>query len=338
MSYEEQTHMAERFPPERGSAAPGRAAPEFVTCGEAMLLMVAEPGVPLERATVFRRSVAGAETNVATGLARLGHHTRWLGRVGDDPSGRSVLAALRADAIDTSYAVVDPSAPTGLLLRDSHPARAIDVQYHRAGSAASRLTADELTAEMVAGARLVHITGITPMLSDSAHTATLRLLELARAAGATVSFDPNIRLKLGTTERWRTVVAPLLEQSDITLAGEDELELLGMTAHGLLAAGVTTAVVKHRDKSATCSTADGTWRQDAFRVPAADPVGAGDAFAAGFLSGVLSGTPYDHCLAAAAAVAALVVQCTTDTDGLPDRPGLARALSSFTGAAETVNR
>lgn len=310
-----------------------------VTCGEAMLLMLAEPGIPLERAVAFRRSVAGAESNVAAGLARLGHPVRWLGRVGDDPSGRSVLAQLRADGIDTSYAVTDRRAPTGLLMRDSHPARAIDVQYHRAGSAASLLAPDELTAPMVRGASIVHVTGITPMLSDSAHRATLRLLDLAREAGATVSFDPNVRLKLGTPERWREVVAPLLERADLVLAGEDELELLGdVSPKALLAAGVRTVVVKHRDKSASCLTERGTHHQPVFRVPVTDPVGAGDAFAAGFLSGVLRDAPWEECLREAAAVAALVVQCATDTDGLPDRAGLDRALAAFTGDAETVHR
>ncbi|MGP4099356.1 sugar kinase [Nonomuraea sp. KM90] len=305
-----------------------------VVCGEAMLLMLAEPGIPLERATAFRRSVAGAESNVAAGLVRLGHEVRWLGRVGADPAGKSVLAMLRAEGIDTRHAVTDPHAPTGLLLRDSHPARAIDVQYYRAGSAASRLAPEELAPGMLSGARLVHVTGITPMLSDSAHRATLRLLDLAAEAGALISFDPNIRLKLGAPAQWRERVAPLLGRADVVLAGEDELELLGVDPAGL--GGLV--VVKHRDKSATC----GGLRQEAFPVPVTDPVGAGDAFAAGFLSGLLRGAPYEVCLREAAAVAALVVQCANDTDGLPDRAGLDRALASFTasktGAGETVHR
>lgn len=299
---------------------------DAVVCGEAMLLMVAEPGIPLERAVHFRRSIAGAESNVAAGLARLGHSARWIGRVGDDPAGKSVLAQLRADGVDTSYAVVDPGAPTGMLLRDSHPGRGIDVQYYRAGSAASRLRPEELAAEMVAGARVVHVTGITAMLSDSAHLAVLRLIELAREAGATVSFDPNIRLKLGSPQQWRERVGPLLDLADLVLAGEDELELLDRPAK-------PTYVVKYRDKSAGWR---GLW-QGCYSVPVVDPVGAGDGFAAGLLSGVLRGLPYEKCLEEAAAVAALVVQSANDTDGLPDRTGLDRALAAFAGA-ETVNR
>ncbi|MFI6647969.1 sugar kinase [Streptomyces sp. NPDC050529] len=314
---------------------------EVVVCGEAMLLLLAEPGVPLEHALAFRRSVAGAESNVAAGLARLGHTVRWLGRVGDDPAGRAVLAQLRAQGVDSSYVITDPEAPTGVLMRDSHPARAIDVQYLRTGSAASRMAPDELEPRMFEGARLVHITGITPMLSDSAHRATLRLFELARAAGATVSFDPNIRHKLGSPDRWREVVGPLLAHADVVLAGEDELELLDVPhPASLLETGPGTLVVKHRDKSSSCLTRTAqASHQPAFQVPVADPVGAGDAFAAGFLSGLLHASDTGQCLRQAAAVAALVVQCPTDTDGMPDRVGLDRALAAFTGTnAETVIR
>ncbi|RMI41945.1 sugar kinase [Streptomyces triticirhizae] len=317
---------------------------EIVVCGEAMTLLLAEPGVPLEHATAFRRSIAGAESNVAAGLARLGHRSRWLGRVGDDPAGRAVLAKLRSDGIDTSYAIVDSSAFTGMLVRDSHPARAIDVQYYRAGSAASRLRADELRPEALAGARLLHVTGITPMLSGTTREATERLFELARDAGALVSFDPNIRLKVGPPERWREVVGPLLERADLVLAGEDELELLHpdepteSARRRLLASGAGAVVIKHRDKSASCHTADGAWRQEAFTVPVVDPVGAGDAFAVGFLDGWLAGATPALALEQAAATAALVVQSANDTDGLPDRPGLDRALRSFTQRTEAVNR
>ncbi|MFD7921840.1 sugar kinase [Streptomyces sp. NPDC059740] len=337
--------MTEPPTPDR-TPAPTRG-PEVVLCGEAMLLMVAEPGVPLQHAVSFRRSVAGAETNVATGLARLGHAVRWLGRLGDDPAGRAVLAQVRAEGVDTSHVVLDAEAPTGLLLRDSHPARAIDVQYHRAGSAASRLAPEEVSAEALRGARLLHLTGITPMLSETSRRATERLLDLARESGVRVSLDPNVRHKLGSPQRWREVVGPLLDRADLVLAGTDELDLLageraGADTHAarLLAAGVDTVVVKHPDKSATCHTATSRTAQPAFTVPLTDPVGAGDAFAAGFLSGRLRGADDQSCLAQGAAVAALVVGCVTDTDGLPDRTALERALAGLTadGGAETVHR
>lgn len=278
---------------------------EVLTCGEAMLLMLASPGVPLSRAHSFQRSVAGAEANVAIGLSRLGHSVRWLSRIGADPAGDAVLEMVRAAGVDTSGVRVDDSAPTGLLLRDSHPARPIDVQYYRAGSAASRLSPDDVS--VPPGTRLVHITGITPMLSETAREATERLIATARSVGATISFDPNVRHKLGSPQRWRDTVGPLLARADIVLAGSDELDLLGHPT------GPDIVVVKHPDKSATV----GGCRQECFPVPATDPVGAGDAFAAGFLSAWLRGLSTKQALTEAVAVAAFVVQSATDIDGLP---------------------
>ncbi|GAA2095178.1 sugar kinase [Streptomyces albiaxialis] len=309
-----------------------------------MLLMLAEPGMPLERATHFRRSVAGAESNVAAGLARLGHWARWIGRVGDDPAGEAVLRELRADGIDVSCAEMDPQAPTGLLLRDSHPHRAIDVQYYRGGSAASLLSPAQITPEALAGVRVVHVTGITPMLSEQAAQATRTLIERARQAGAAVSFDPNVRRKLGTDHDWIRVVGPLLREADLVLAGEDELELLlgggaGEGAKALLTMGrARTVVVKRRDHTAAAYTDAGQWERPPFEVPVVDPVGAGDAFAAGWLSAWLRGLDEPSALAEAACVAALVVQAPADTDGLPTAAARDRALTGFTRGTDSVHR
>ncbi|AZM49494.1 2-dehydro-3-deoxygluconokinase [Streptomyces sp. WAC 06738] len=319
-------------------------APEVLTCGEAMLLMLAEPGMPLARAVNFRRAIGGAESNVAAGLSRLGHRARWFGRVGADPAGEAVLAQLRADGVDVSYADVDPDAPTGMLLRDSHPQRAIDVQYYRAGSAASRLAPEHISPEVVEGARVLHLSGITPILSPSAAEATVKLVELAHAAGALVSFDPNVRRKLAGPERWAEVVGPLLAEADLLLAGDDELETLtgepaDAAAARLLRGRTDTVVIKRADHTATALTAAGERvDQPPYDVRLTDPVGAGDAFATGFLSARLRDLPLDRALAEGACVAALVIQTVTDTDGLPTAAARDRALAAFTSGGDAVHR
>ncbi|MBB5936223.1 sugar kinase [Streptomyces zagrosensis] len=317
--------------------------PEVVTCGEAMLLMLAEPGVPLDRATHFRRSVAGAESNVAVGLARLGHRVRWLGRVGADAAGETVLRELRADGVDVSQASTDEQAPTGLLLRDCHSSRAIDVQYFRAGSAAAHLKPTHLRPAALDGAQLLHLSGITPMLSPTAAEATRRLIELARAAGVPISFDPNVRHKLGGAAQWARTVGPLLGEADLLFAGEDELELLTArpadeAAAELLKGRARTIVVKRTDHSATAFTDGGRWDQKPFTVRVVDPIGAGDAFAAGYLSGWLRGLPVSEALAEAACVAALVVQSPTDIDGLPTPAVRDRTLAAYTEGNDVVHR
>lgn len=316
---------------------------DVVTCGEAMLLVLAEPGIPLAQAGNFRGSVAGAESNVAVGMSRLGFAVQWIGRLGADPAGDAVLRALRADGVGTDGVVRDPDVPTGLLLRDSHPARPIDVQYYRTGSAGSRLRAEDVPERLFGGAGVVHLTGITAMLSDTAHAALLRLLDLAGELGVPVSLDPNIRYKLAGARRWAEVVGPLLRRADLVFAGADELDVLtgrplDAAVGELLAGGVGTVVVKHPDKSATAFTGGGHWHRAAFRVPVVDPIGAGDAFATGYLSAWLRGSDPGEALARAAAVAALAVQCATDVDGLPTAADLDRAVAAFTSPTETVHR
>lgn len=307
-----------------------RAGPaEVVTFGEAMVLLLAEPGIPLHAATSFRRSVAGAESNVAIGLARLGHRVAWFGRVGDDAFGEVVLRALRAEGVDTTAARVDPGtvgaagAPTGLLLRDCHADRGIDVVYHRAGSAGSRLAPEDVDGARIGGARLLHLTGITPVLSESARAATQAAVDAAVAAGTTVSFDPNLRRKLCPPERAVEVLRPLAARADIVLAGEDEAALLSGrddpqgAAEWFLEQGATLVATKAGAAGARVTTAAETRRRAAPRVHAVDPVGAGDAFDAGFLSAWLRGLPPDGCLDEGVAVAGMVVTVPGDTDGLP---------------------
>lgn len=309
--------------------------PEAVTCGEAMLLMLAEPGVPLDRAVHFRRSVSGTESTVAAGLARLGHRTRWLGRIGADPAGEAVLRELRADGVDVGWAVADPQAPTGLVLRDSHPQRAVDVQYYRAGSAGSRLAAQDLPPEAVAGAALVHVSGITPMLGPGAAQAVHRLVELARQSGSFISFDPSVRRAFGTHHDWIRIVGPLLREADLVVAGEDELELLlgggaEQAAKALLELGrARTVVVKRHDHSTFAVDRTGRWAHEPFGVQVTDPVGASEAFTAGWLSAWLRDLEPGAALAEAACVAALAVQTPGDTDGLPTAAARDRALAQL---------
>lgn len=319
-----------------------RGAVDVVTFGEAMVLLLAEPGVPLRAAGSFRRSVAGAEANVAIGLARLGHRVAWFGRVGDDAFGEVVLRTLRAEGVDTAGARVEPGeggAVTGLLLRDCHADRGIDVVYHRAGSAGSRLGPGDVDAALVGGARLLHVTGITPVLSDSARAATHAAIHAARAGGTAVSFDPNLRGKLCPPERAAEILRPLAARADIVLTGEDEAAVLSGRAdpraatEWFLEQGAALVATKAGASGARVTDGTGTWERAAAPVHAVDPVGAGDAFGAGFLSAWLRGLAAARCLEEGVAVAGLVVTVPGDTDGLPspsERDAAVAALRAHT--------
>jgi 2-dehydro-3-deoxygluconokinase len=321
-----------------GDAAAAPTPPEVVTFGESMGLMLADDGLPLRRAHRFHRTVAGAELNTAVGLARLGHRAAYAGRVGDDPFGEEVRATLLAEGVDATGLVVDPSVPTGLLTRDRDGHRRIRVVYHRAGAAGSRLTPEDLAALPLAGARLLHVTGITPALSQSARAATFAAVRAARAAGVTVAFDPNHRAKLWSRDEAAPVLRELAALSQIVLTSEEEgawlasspsLEGIATYFHDQ---GAQLVVVKRGADGARVSEAGGS----AIDVPVlavgavVDPVGAGDAFDAGFLSGWLEGLAPAEAARRGAACGAAVVQVAGDLEGAPTRAELEDLMAETT--------
>jgi sugar/nucleoside kinase (ribokinase family) len=312
---------------------------DAVTFGEVMAMFVADEPVPLSRAHRFTRALAGAEVNVATGLVRLGHSCGWMGRVGDDPLGAHAVAELREEGIDLTHVSVDPAAPTGFQLksrtRDGDP----DVVYFRKDSAGSRPAASAAVDAYLRGARHLHVTGIPPALSAQARHFTERAMEVARDAGLTISFDPNLRPVLWAEEEEMVrVVNELACRADWVLPGLEEGRLLTGSgdaesiARYYLSRGVRRVVVKDGNRGAVLVEAGGTHTQSAFDVEAVDSVGAGDGFAAGLISAHLDGLGASRALRRAAAVGALATTSRGDRDGLPGRAALDAFLADRVAA------
>ncbi|WP_415923709.1 sugar kinase [Streptomyces scabiei] len=286
---------------------------------------------PLRLGGSLGLSVAGAESNVAIGLARLGHRVSWAGRVGADELGALVLRTLRAEGVDTGHASTDDTGrPTGLLITEPRLGTLTRVSYHRAGSAGSALTPADVLPALAPGSRILHLTGITPALGPSAAASVLAAATAARDAGITVCLDVNHRSRLWTADRARTALRPLLALTDLLIASEDELPLVqersdadeSEAVRGILAAGVTEVVVKRGAHGATSFTADGSADRAARQVDAVDLVGAGDAFVAGYLSGLLDGADIPARLHRAVTTAAFAVATRGDWEGLPTRDEL----------------
>ena len=142
--------------------------------------------------------------------------------MGDDAFGEDVIDVLRAEGIGATGLVVDPGAPTGLLVRDRHGERRVRVHYHRAGSAGSGLARGDVDTRRLAAARLVHLTGITPALSASARAATFAAADAAHAAGVTLAFDVNFRARLWDADTAAPVLRDLAARAGIVLASADE--------------------------------------------------------------------------------------------------------------------
>ena len=290
-----------------------------LTLGEAMVSL--RSAGPIRLGGALHASPAGAEATVAIGLSRLGHEAAWVGRVGADEPGEMVLRTLRAEGVDVSSAVCDPAAPTGLMLLERRLPGVSRVQYYRSGSAGSRLAPDDLEPALARGARLLHLTGITPALGDGPAEAVSAALAHARAAGWTVSLDVNHRSALWSSDAARAELTPLARLAHVVVGSADEVELVGGAA-ALLAAGVREVVTTLGARGAAARTAHGHWSAAGHRVAAVDPVGAGDAFTAGYLSALLDGLPVPERLARGNLVGAYAVGTDGDWEGLPRRDEL----------------
>ena len=297
---------------------------DLVTFGESMVLLLAEQSGPMREATTFRRFIAGAESNVATGLSRLGHRAGWFSRVGADEFGRAVVFRIRGEGVDTSHAITDPGAPTGLVIRERREVGPIEQVYYRRGSAASRLSPQDLDQSYITQTRFLHLTGITPALSDSCRETVFVAAEIARGAGVRVVLDPNYRSKLWDAETFRHVVRDLATRCDLLLPGQEEAELLTGESDPTLAArrlrdlGPGTVIVKVGASGALAVTEEGLVRADAVPLGrVVDPVGAGDAFAAGFLAGTLRGFSLQEALALGNRCGALAMTTAGDMESLP---------------------
>lgn len=300
-------------------------ARDVVLCvGEALVALTPPMGSTLEDAEILEVSPAGAEANVAVHLSRLGVPSRFAGAVGRDPLGQRLVSTLRREGVDTGSIRFDDALPTGLYLKS--PSRSgTAVHYYRNGSAATRFRfLPERTMEDVGH---VHITGITPAISEACHELVERLL-----AGTeyTTSFDVNYRPGLWDVE---LAAAPLLElarRATITFVGLDEAAQLWDTSspddvrallHG------PELVVKNGEHQAHAFHGDDVAAAPALRVSVMEPVGAGDAFAAGYLSSRRQTDDLTAALRGGHAVAAGVLAARGDQGNPPDPNLLAMAYS-----------
>ncbi|MEU6144340.1 sugar kinase [Streptomyces sp. NPDC047081] len=303
-------------------------APVEVVCvGETMAVLApADTAHPLALQTTLALSVGGAESNVACALVALGRSAAWLGRVGADPLGRRVLADLADRGVDVSAAQTDPTRPTGVYFKDPGP-DGTGVHYYRRGSAASAMGPELAAVPLLHRARVLHLSGITAALSGTCAELLTNLVVRRTVPGPLVSFDVNHRPSLWR-DRPRDAAPALLRlarSADLVFVGRDEAETLWGTrtpaaVHDLLGPG-RTLVVKDAGHGATAYGADGT---EAF-VPAppariVERVGAGDAFAAGFLAALLEGRAPEAGLRLGHLAAAAALATTEDIAPLCQTP------------------
>ncbi|WP_019631742.1 sugar kinase [Actinomadura atramentaria] len=303
-------------------------ATDLVTLGETMARLENPVVGPLRHARSLDLGVAGAESNVAIGFARLGGTATWCGRVGDDEFGRLVRTTLAGEGVDVAHVVTDPAAPTALMFKERRSGQLTRVQYYRSGSAGSRLAPGDVPHDLVRAARVLHVTGITAALGADARRAVHDAVDTARAAGVPVSLDLNYRKALCTPEEAGELLRPLVARADVVFATEQEARLVAAgrdaaeLATALTALGPREALVKRGALGAVAHCDGGVFDAPPHPVAVVDPVGAGDAFAAGYLAEFVLGRPVAERLATASAAGAYAVTVPGDWEGLPNRADL----------------
>jgi 2-dehydro-3-deoxygluconokinase len=312
---------------------------DIITMGESMIAFEAQDYGPLRDVDTFRKWVGGAEDNVVIGLSRLGIKCGWFSRLGNDEFGKEILRTIRGEGIDVSKVIFDSDAPTGVFFVERRVNREFNCYYYRQSSAASRISPADIDPEYVKQARIVYLTGITPVLSESACKATEKMFRIALDNGQIIVFDPNLRLRLGSINMARSILIPLMQKSSYVLPGEDELKLL-MECRELPAAiekahslGISNLVIKTGSKGAILARVNRESTNIAgFPVKnIISTMGAGDCFDSGFIAGLIHDEPLEQCTRWGNAMGAFCLTAYGPYQALPDFQELQAFLKGETG-------
>ncbi|CAO98485.1 sugar kinase [Erwinia tasmaniensis] len=302
---------------------------DVVTIGEAMAMFVADEAGDLASANHFTKRIAGAELNVAIGLARLGLKVGWVSRIGDDSFGRFACQQLDREGVDRRRVTLDKRYSTGFQLKskveDGSDPR---VEYFRKGSAASHLSQQDFDRDYFGSARHLHLSGVAAAISHDSLALSLYAAREMKAMGKTLSFDPNLRPVLWPSEQEMVrQLNNLAQYADWVLPGISEGKILTgyhqpeAIADFYLAMGVKAVVIKTGDDGAWYKTAEG----DSGQVAAVktdnviDTVGAGDGFAVGVISALLEGKSLPAAVLRGNKIGSLAIQAIGDSEGLPTR-------------------
>lgn len=300
---------------------------DLVTIGETMAAMAPQEVGSLKYLNNFSKYIAGAESNVAIGVKRLGFNSGWISKLGKDPLGDYVEFFVRGEGVDVSQVKRDAKHRTGLMIKEMHTTKEPKIFYYRDNSAASYLNKEDINADYIKKAKHLHLTGITPALSQSAQAAFFEALRVAKENNLKISFDPNLRLKLwDSIEKMRKVMLEIIPQVNVLLPGIEEGEiLLGLSDPEEIIKGFyemmdpgSLIVLKIGSKGALYYQGDQIKHVDPYCVDnIVDLIGAGDAFAAGLITGLLRELPIRKAVELANLVGALCITVKGDIEGLP---------------------
>ncbi|MFE7328077.1 sugar kinase [Streptomyces sp. NPDC057565] len=286
---------------------------------------------PVQGDDTFTLGYGGDTSNFAVAAARSGARTGYVTRIGDDDFGSALLRLWEREGVGTEHVVREAGGRTGIYF-NSRAGSESRFTYFRAHSPASRLAPQDIPAEAVRGARLLHLTGITQAISPSACDAGFHAMELARRAGTLVSYDPNLRPALWPAERARAVIMRGVELCDIALpnltegralTGEDDPKAV---LDAFVRRGPATVVLKMGAEGALLAHEGTVTRIAPHPVRQVDPTGAGDTFDGAFAARLLDGTSVPEAARYAAVAAALTTTGPGAVTPIPHRDAVEALL------------
>ena len=302
----------------------------LLLAGEPMGLLIAQSEGSLDSVAGFTLAVAGAEFNVATGAARLGHFVSYLTKLGNDPFGTRITNTLTANKIDSSNVLTSDTNTTGFMLKSKVSKGDPEIFYFRKGSAASTLDASDVDKIDFSKFDYVHLTGIFPALTDSTRAAIMALIKKAKELGLFISFDPNLRPQLWPSQEVMVkTLNELASYADLVLPGCGEGKILcGSEDPSKIndfyrSLGARMVVTKLGPDGALVREGDNEYKVPGFIIDkVVDTVGAGDGFACGVITGLMEGLSLEKAVERGAAIGA--IQCTFagDNEGLPTQEQL----------------
>lgn len=307
---------------------------QVITLGESMVVFTPESYGALRYEHAYRSRLAGAESNTAIGLSKLGISASWMSRLGEDEFGHYVRNMIRAEGVDTSAVVMDLEHRTGIMFKQREYGGETTVYYYRENSAASHMRPGDLKDAWFQGASYLHISGITPVLSQDCLETVQEAVRLAQQNKVGISFDPNIRKKLWNGKNYTECFRELTFLSNVVMMGLEEAEVLFGTREipqildTVFTKGCAQAVaIKDGGNGAVVANQREQYHIPPYPCHPLETVGAGDGFNAGFLAGLLEERSLEICGRMGAIAGALATQTTGDMEGYPSRDRMERLLA-----------
>ena len=313
---------------------------QLVTLGETMAAFAPDRMGPLRYVSNYGIRIAGAESNTAIGAAKLGVQAAWVSRLGADEFGQYIRNQIRAEGVDCTGVTFDPAHRTGVMFKQTGSGET-SVFYYRENSAASHMAPQDLDETVFRDCRILHLSGITPVLSDSCAETVQAAIRLAKSHDAKLSFDPNIRKKLWKDRDYTPMLRQLTKDAEIVLMGLDEAETLFGTRDvsalcaELFATGCAEVIaLKDGGNGAWIADRSGCIRLEPQPCHCIDPIGAGDGFNAGVLAGLLQGRTLEQAGRMGAVCGALATEVPGDVEGYPD----AARMEAILNGTKTIYR